>query len=376
MINILCVIGTRPEAIKMAPVIKELERYPNKVQAKVCVTAQHRDMLDQALHVFGIIPDFDLNIMSPGQSLARIASDVLTGLQRILTEQKYDWILVQGDTTTVLAAALAAVYCDVRVGHIEAGLRTFNRKHPFPEEINRRLLGAIADRHYSPTDKAQQNLINENISADQILVTGNTVVDALNMALEISYDLSKGPLSEIPFGQKKIILVTAHRRESFGERLEEICKAVLELAERYENVIHFVWPVHPNPNAKRLVQKYLLNSENISLVPPLNYVDFCQLMKRCYLILTDSGGMQEEAPSLGIPVLILREVTERQEVIEAGLAKLVGFSKSNIVLWASRLIEDSEYYSAMARRVNLFGDGRAAEKIVFDLLKYEPADQQ
>lgn len=371
MKNLLCVVGTRPEAIKMAPVIKELQKHPDRFVTRVCVTAQHREMLDQVLQAFDLAPDFDLNIMTPGQSLTSIAASVLTGLQKILDASKFDWVLVQGDTTTVLAAALAAYYSGVSVGHVEAGLRSFNRNQPFPEEINRSVLGVIADRHFAPTEAARQNLLNAGVAAERILVTGNTVIDALNMVLEAPYDLAKGALKALPFGEKKIILVTVHRRESFGQPLEEICAAIKQLAQSHHNEAHFVWPVHPNPNVKPVVTKFLQGLSNVSLLDPLGYIDFSQLMKRSFLILTDSGGIQEEAPSLNVPVLVLREVTERREALDAGTAKLVGSGSQDIVAAASQLIEDPKQHRAMTNLSNPFGDGTAAKKIVADLLAFK-----
>ena len=366
--KILCVIGTRPEAIKMAPVIKELEKHSTDFETHICVTAQHREMLDQVLGLFRLKPDFDLNIMSPGQSLSGIAASVLTGLPEILDRGNYDWVLVQGDTTTVAAASLAAFYAGVAVGHVEAGLRTFDRRQPFPEEINRSLLGVLADRHFAPTNSAQQNLIKSGIPADRILVTGNTVIDALNMVLAIPYDLHKGKLRELPLDDKKIVLITVHRRESFGAPLEEICAAVEDLALSFRDELHFVWPVHPNPNVKSVVEKILNRIPNISLMAPLDYVDICQLMKRCFLILTDSGGIQEEAPSLKVPVLVLRKVTERQEALEAGTARLVGADKRAIISEVTQLFTDHARYRAMTHIQNPFGDGKAAQRIVADLL--------
>ncbi|MGH2582412.1 MAG: non-hydrolyzing UDP-N-acetylglucosamine 2-epimerase [Anaerolineales bacterium] len=367
MINVLCVIGTRPEAIKMAPVIKALRSHVTEIQTKVCVSAQHRELLDQALRVFEINPDYDLDVMSPEQSPSEITAKVITGVQTILDAEIFDWMLVQGDTTTVMAAALAAFYSGVKVGHVEAGLRSFNRHHPFPEEINRRLLSVIADRHFAPTENAHQNLLNEGIAADRILVTGNTVIDALHMVLEMPYDLTQGPLRSLPLDEKKNVLVTVHRRESFGSPLEGICEAVRDLAETHRETFHFVWPVHPNPNVKPVVHRILGGLENVSLIDPLNYVDFCQLIKRSYLILTDSGGIQEEAPSLGVPVLVLREVTERTEAVDAGAAKLVGTDPEKIKEAANLLFTNAALRASMVNATNPFGDGKAAERIVGSL---------
>jgi UDP-N-acetylglucosamine 2-epimerase (non-hydrolysing) len=368
MINILCVIGTRPEAIKMAPVIKELGDHKDFVRLQICVTAQHREMMDQVLKLFSITPDFDLNIMSPGQSLSSIAANVLTGLAPILDAGRYDWVLVQGDTTTVAAASLAAFYAGIAVGHVEAGLRTFDRRQPFPEEINRSLLGVLADRHYAPTESARQNLLRSGDPAERIVVTGNTVIDALNMVLAYPYDFAHSRLAKLLVADKKIVLVTVHRRESFGQPLREICAAIKELAARYQDQLHFIWPVHPNPNVRPVVEQTLGRIANVSLIEPLSYIDVSQLMKRSFLILTDSGGIQEEAPTLHVPVLVLREVTERQEALDAGTARLVGAHKEVIIREVGTLIQDAAQYQAMTQVDNPFGDGKAAERIVADLL--------
>jgi UDP-N-acetylglucosamine 2-epimerase (non-hydrolysing) len=347
----------------MAPVIKELEAHKDTITSKVCVSAQHRELLDQVLHVFKITPDYDLNIMSPGQSLTDITSKVAAGIQGILASEKFDWMIVQGDTTTVVSASLAAFYSGVHVAHVEAGLRSNNREHPYPEEINRRLLTVIAERHFAPTASAHQNLLKENVPPDQVFVTGNTVVDALLRTLDMKYDLQKSALRSIPF-DKKIILVTVHRRESFGKPIENVCRAVKEIAQKFDKDVRIVWPVHPNPNVKPVVHKILGQQENVSLIEPINYVDICQLMRRSHLILTDSGGIQEEAPTLSVPVLVMRETTERTEAIEAGVARLTGTDSKKIVEAASELISDPRVYAAMSAKSNPFGDGHSAERIV------------
>jgi UDP-N-acetylglucosamine 2-epimerase (non-hydrolysing) len=368
MIQVLSVFGTRPEAVKMAPIIKEMRNYSGRIVSHVCVTAQHRELLDQVLTLFDIKPDYDLDLMRPKQSLEQLTANILLELTSVIKEVKPDWVLVQGDTTTVMAAAIAAFYAGVKVGHVEAGLRTYNKAHPFPEEINRRIASVIADLHFAPTASARENLLRENVAEDRIVVTGNPVIDALWQVATIPYDPAFGPLSTIPW-DKKIILVTAHRRENFGESIENICKALQILSIDYCNDIHIVYPVHPNPNVQDPVHKFLSNIPNITLLPPLSYQPLVYLMKRSYLILTDSGGLQEEAPGLGKPVLVLRETTERPEAVAAGVVKLVGTNKDNIVENSKLLLDNSLIYSRMAQATNPYGDGKAATRIVEALLK-------
>jgi len=376
MKKFLIIFGTRPEAIKMAPVIQELHNRSKDqpVNAKVCVTAQHREMLDQVLRLFGITPDYDLNIMEENQTSTQVASGVLAKLESIFQKEKYDWVLVQGDTTTVAAASLAAFYAGVKVGHVEAGLRTHDKWRPFPEEINRRVAGVIADMHFAPTEKACKNLIREGVSKEKIIVTGNPVIDALQRVanqpcppeVETLLDMhenSRNPQSEI-----LNILVTAHRRENFGRPLENICLALRDLASYYNKRVRIIYPVHLNPKVWEPVHNLLGGFPNIKLIPPLDYLPLVHLMKRSYLILTDSGGIQEEAPGLGKPVLVLREVTERPEAVEAGTVKVVGTEKETIVAEASLLIEQPEEYEKMAKAVNPYGDGRASKRIVSALL--------
>lgn len=366
MVKVLTVLGTRPEAIKLAPVIKELEQHPG-VASKVCVTAQHREMLDPFLKLFEIKPDYDLDIMQPNQSLFDVTAKALLGLKDVLDAERPDIILVQGDTTTAFAAALAAFYLKIRVGHVEAGLRTENKYNPFPEEINRRLVTHLADFHFAPTERARANLLAEGVRDEAICVTGNTVVDALLMTLERTR--GQDPLPDLPIEpDRRLLLVTAHRRESFGEGLINICRALKEIAESTDDV-EIVYPVHLNPNVRATVQRELRGIERVHLMPPLDYVSFVHLMSRAYLILTDSGGIQEEAPSLGKPVLVMREATERPEAIEAGVAKLVGTAPQRIVGETLRLLKDGEEYNRMARARNPFGDGHAAKRIVDVLLK-------
>ena len=368
MIKVLSVFGTRPEAIKMAPVIKELDRFPERITSRVCVTAQHREMLDQVLGLFGIQPDYDLNLMQPKQTLASLTARVLTDLEPVIIREKPDWMLVQGDTTTVMAASIVAFYHHVKIGHVEAGLRTGNKLSPFPEEVNRKIAGTIADLHFAPTEGARSNLLREGISPNSIHVTGNPVIDALHLVSEMTYDRTSGPLSAIPF-DKRVILVTSHRRENFGRPLEHICSAISEIARQYRNDVHFVYAVHLNPNVQEPVYRLLGNIPNVSLVPPLEYLPLVHLMKRCHIVLTDSGGIQEEAPGLGKPVLVLRETTERPEAVDSGTVRLVGTDSLQITTWIRRLLDDPSEYARMAQATNPYGDGLASQRIVRLLLE-------
>lgn len=368
MIKVLSIFGTRPEAIKMAPVVKELEKHPGEIISRVCVTAQHREMLDQVLELFEIVPDYDLNLMQPNQTLSELTAQVFTDLDPIIQQERPDWVLVQGDTTTVMAASLVAFYHQVKVGHVEAGLRTRDKWQPFPEEINRKVAGVVADLHFAPTERARKNLLREGVDPGAIFVTGNPVIDALLQVASKPYDVENGPLAGIPWG-KRILLVTAHRRENFGEPLERICAALREIAERYKGDVHVVYPVHLNPNVQEPVYRLLGDVPNITLLPPLDYLPLVQLMKRSYLVLTDSGGIQEEAPGFGKPVLVLREKTERPEAVDAGTVRLVGTDSGQIVMWARRLLDDVVVYDQMAHAVNPYGDGRAARRIVNHLLE-------
>ena len=366
MLKVLSVFGTRPEAIKMAPVVQELAKYPDRIISTVCVTAQHRQMLDQVLDLFGIVPDHDLNIMRENQSLSQVTCDVLNKLEPVLVQAKPDWALVQGDTTTVMATTLLAYYHRISVGHVEAGLRTHDKFHPFPEEINRTVTDVVADLHFAPTETARQHLLREGISESSIYVTGNTVIDALLQVVQKPCRLD-GYLAGIPW-DKRIILVTAHRRENFGQPLVNICQALLEIVGSYPDV-HIVYPVHPNPNVRESVHTLLDGNGRISLLEPLNYLTFVHVMQRSYLVLTDSGGLQEEAPSLGKPVLVLREVTERPEAVQTGTVRVVGTARDAIVSQACRLLEDTVLYERMAQAVNPYGDGRASGRIVRILLE-------
>ncbi|MCC6454903.1 MAG: UDP-N-acetylglucosamine 2-epimerase (non-hydrolyzing) [Caldilineaceae bacterium] len=363
MLKVLSIFGTRPEAIKMAPVVKELAKHPGHIINRVCVTGQHRQMLDQVLSLFEIVPDHDLNIMQQSQSPLQVAAAVLTGLDSILQQERPDWVLVQGDTTTVMAAAIAAFYARVKVGHVEAGLRSYDKWQPFPEEINRRIAGVTADLHFAPTERSRQNLLREGILEEQIRVTGNPVIDALQWVAQQPYVPGTGPLQAIPW-EKRLILVTAHRRENFGQPLDEICCAIRELAEQYREDVHFVYPVHLNPNVQGPVYASLAGIPNVTLLPPLDYLPLVHLMKRSTLVLTDSGGIQEEAPGLGKPVLVLRETTERPEAVDAGTVRLVGAHRAAIVEWVRCLLDSPTEYAKMAQAVNPYGDGLAAGRIV------------
>lgn len=365
--KVLTVFGTRPEAIKMAPVVRGLSHCPERCEVKVCVTAQHREMLDQILELFSIVPDYDLNVMTRNQSPGGVAAAVLVGLEPVLRAEQPDWVLVQGDTTTAAAAALGSFYQRVRVGHVEAGLRTSDKWQPFPEEINRRVAGVVADIHFAPTDSARRNLLREGVDPEAVVTTGNTVIDALRWVEQLPYDPEGGPLREVPW-DRRVILVTAHRRENLGPPLEDICQAVIEIVEAYPNEVHAVFPVHLNPNVQTVVQELLGGRSGITLTSPLDYLPMVYALKRCSFVLTDSGGLQEEAPALGKPVLVLRGVTERPEAVEAGTARLVGTRKADIVRHARQLLDDRPTYEAMARAVNPFGDGRAADRMVRRLL--------
>ena len=368
MLKVLTVFGTRPEAIKMAPLIAELERHPGVIDNRNCLTGQHKDMVASLIELFGIRADYQLDLMRENQTLEYITTTVLTEVSRILREEKFDLLLVQGDTTTSMAAALAAFYAGVKIGHVEAGLRTFDKHHPYPEEANRKMIDAVADLFFAHSDKARQHLLNEGIAASTIAVTGNTVIDALLDVSARPFTLVGSPLEGIAFDSKRVVLVTAHRRESFGGPFESICKGLAELSRKYADDIELVYPVHRNPNVRAVVNKYLAGIPNVRLIDPLDYLPLVHLMKRAYLVLTDSGGLQEEAPSLGKPVLVLRKVTERQEGVEAGTLKLVGMDAADIVREASRLLDDESAYRAMATRANPYGNGTASIQIVQKIL--------
>jgi len=370
LIRIMTVFGTRPEAIKLAPVIHQLEKDP-RFKSIVVVTAQHREMLDQVLDLFKIKPNRDMDLMRDNQDLASLTASIFTHLDPVLEEFKPDWLLVQGDTTTVMAATLAAYYRRIKIGHVEAGLRTGDKWQPFPEEINRRVASVTADLHFAPTEWARNNLLREGIADDLIKVTGNTIIDALTQIIAFPVPkeikdllIKKGILSE----EKQLIIVTAHRRENFGTPIKNICAALQSLADRYQNRIEIIYPVHLNPNINKPVHEMLNNIPNITLLPPLEYLSLVHLLKHAHLILTDSGGIQEEATGLGIPCLVLREVTERPEGIDAGVLKLVGTDTDTILDEAAHLLDNQSAYQTMAHAANPYGDGNAAIKIVKRLL--------
>lgn len=371
MIRVLSVFGTRPEAIKMAPVVAELRRHPDRIVSRVCATAQHRAMLDQVLELFAIRPDYDLNIMQERQTLSRLTANLLTSLDHVIAQERPDWVLVQGDTTTVLAASLVAFYHQVNVGHVEAGLRTGDKRQPWPEEINRKLCDAMSDLYFAPTETARRHLLAEGTDERRIAVTGNTVIDAL---LEVAGRLRAGgqnPWRTPALRGKRILAVTAHRRENFGQPLADICAGLLEIARLYHDDVHIIYPVHRNPNVQETVYPLLGHTPNITLVDPLDYHSMVALLDACYLVLTDSGGLQEEAPSLGKPVLVLREVTERPEAVEAGAVRLVGAAPPRIVAEARRLLDNPAAYQEMARAINPYGDGKASRRIVQAILNWK-----
>lgn len=366
--KIITIFGTRPEAIKMAPLVKELEKN-ELIESKVCVTAQHREMLDQVLEYFDIEPDFDLNIMKTKQSLTGITNKVLEGLEEIFIEEKPDMILVHGDTTTTFAGALAAFYQQIKVGHVEAGLRTFNKYFPFPEEMNRKLTGSLADLHFAPTKGAKENLLREGVNEKDIYVTGNTVIDAMLHTVKENYIFERDELNNIDFENKKVIMITAHRRENWGEGIENICIALKKIVEENKDV-ELVYLVHLNPVVKNVVYERLGELERVHLLSPLDTKETHNLMNKCFMVMTDSGGLQEEAPHLGKPVLVLRDVTERPEAVSYGTVKLVGTNINKIVDEANKLIRDKEAYEVMSKAVNPYGDGEASKRITAAILKY------
>jgi len=383
-LRVLSIFGTRPEAVKMAPVVQRLAQTPG-IEARVCVTAQHRQMLDQVLELFAITPDIDLNLMQPDQSLAQITAAIFTELDPVLSDLRPDWVLAQGDTTTVMATALLAYYRRLRFGHVEAGLRTGDKWQPFPEEINRHVAGVVADLHFAPTEWSRQNLLHENIPPERIVVTGNPVIDALQsvakrpltpqvqdlfQSIGLPREVDEASFDRFAPTGPRLILVTAHRRENFGLPLEQICLALRALAETYRSGIRIVYPVHLNPNVQGPVRRLLGDIPNIFLLPPLDYLPLVQFMKRATLVLTDSGGIQEEAPGLGVPVLVLREVTERPEGLQAGTVRLVGTDAKKIISQSRLLLDDRQAHLSMARAVNPYGDGHAAERIVKAILDY------
>ena len=362
-IRVMTIFGTRPEAIKMAPLVKELENNSDRIESIVCVTAQHREMLDQVLKIFDITPDYDLNIMHDRQTLVGIATRALEGLDDVIKKVEPDIVLVHGDTSTTFAGSLAAYYNQTAVGHVEAGLRTYDKYFPFPEEINRRITGVIADMHFAPTQRNYNNLVSENTDPGKIYITGNTVIDALKTTVRDDYVFADEGLKSLDWENKRVIVMTAHRRENLGEPLRNICRAVLRIVNEFEDV-QVVYPVHLNPAVRETVFEILGGHDRIKLIDPVNADELHNSIKRGYLVLTDSGGLQEEAPSLGKPVLVLRNETERPEAVEAGTVKIAGVDEENIYKMTKELLIDSDEYSKMARAVNPYGDGHASERIV------------
>lgn len=364
--RVLLLFGTRPEAIKMVPVLLELKKNQNDFIVATCLTGQHRHMLDQVMDFFGLTADYDLNLMKPKQSLSGLSSDIILGLKPILEEFAPDIVLVHGDTTTSFVGALTAFYYGCKVGHVEAGLRTYNKNAPFPEELNRQLTARIADVHFAPTTKAAENLSNEALFSSDIVITGNTVIDALFETVKLlggyRSEITNGILQKMTYFEK-LILVTGHRRENHGDGFVRICEALDEIAEVFPNVL-LVYPVHLNPKVQEPVKRLLSIRDNVLILDPVSYPDFVWLMSKAYIIITDSGGVQEEGPSLGKPVLVLRDVTERPEAVEAGTVKLVGTDKERIVSETIKLLTDNNYFSSMARAHNPYGDGRASSRIV------------
>ncbi|MBR2452748.1 MAG: UDP-N-acetylglucosamine 2-epimerase (non-hydrolyzing) [Clostridia bacterium] len=361
-IKVMTIFGTRPEAIKMAPLVKELEKNEN-IESIVCVTAQHRQMLDQVLEIFDIKPDFDLNIMKERQTLIGITTRGLEGLDSVMKEAQPDIVLVHGDTSTTFVGSLAAFYNQIAVGHVEAGLRTYDKYSPFPEEVNRRLTGVIADMHFAPTERNRENLLRENVSDDTIYITGNTVIDALKTTVRSDYEFKDDTLASMNWDTKKVIVMTAHRRENLGKPLENICNAVKRLVEEFED-IEVVYPVHMNPAVREVANKILGNLDRVKLIEPVNADELHNAISRGYMVMTDSGGLQEEAPSLGKPVLVMRNETERPEAVDAGTVKIAGVDEDAIYNMAKELICDESAYSRMAKAVNPYGDGFASERIV------------
>ena len=366
-IKVMTVFGTRPEAIKMAPVVLELQKHSDAIIPLVAVTAQHREMLDQVLRLFHLHPDYDLDIMAAGQTLFDITSRAMNGLDEVLAQEQPDIVLVHGDTTTTFAGALAAYYHQIAVGHVEAGLRTGNKYSPFPEEMNRKLTGAIADLHFAPTDTSEANLRKENVPSERIFVTGNTVIDALHQTVRDDFEFESFFLRDLDFTGKRMILVTTHRRENLGAPMRHVYKALKQLTEEFEDV-EIVFPVHKNPKVREVVNEELGGLDKVHLIDPLDYEPFANLMHRSYLILTDSGGVQEEAPALGKPVLVLRDTTERPEAVAAGTVKLIGTERDRVYEEAKRLLTDQKEYDRMAGSCNPYGDGKASERIVQGIL--------
>jgi UDP-N-acetylglucosamine 2-epimerase (non-hydrolysing) len=360
--KVLTVFGTRPEAIKMAPLVSELAK-EKRINSVVCVTAQHREMLDQVLDLFEIEPDFDLNIMKPEQSVSQISTNVLLGMEKVLSKVKPDLVLVHGDTTTTFASALAAFYQKIPVGHVEAGLRTYDKYSPYPEEMNRVLTGHISEYHFAPTSRNRQNLLAEGVDGSKVFITGNTVIDALLAVAGKPYEFTDPKLSKVDFEKERVITVTCHRRENLGENMVSIFSAIKDISNEFDDV-NIIYPVHLNPKVKAMADDILGGNDKIQLIEPLQYQPFVNLMAKSYFIITDSGGMQEEAPSLGKPVLVVRKETERPEALEAGTVKLAGVERNTIYAMAKELLTDKSAYERMAKANNPYGDGRASKRIV------------
>ena len=366
-IKLMTVFGTRPEAIKMCPLVLEMQKYPDFIEPIVAVTAQHREMLDQVLQLFAIKPDYDLNIMTAGQTLYDVTGRALAGLKDVLAEAQPDMVLVHGDTTTTFVGALASFYAQIPVGHVEAGLRTGNKFSPYPEEMNRKLTGAIADIHFAPTSTSKNNLLKENIDPAAIVVTGNTVIDALQTTVKADYRFTDSGLQKALAGGKRLILVTTHRRENLGEPMRHVYQALRKVLENHPDV-EAIFPVHKNPKVREIVDEELGKLAQVHLIEPLDYEPFANLMAKVDILLTDSGGIQEEAPALGKPVLVLRDTTERPEAVDAGTVKLVGTAYDDVLRETSLLLDDSKYYQSMAEAANPYGDGRACERIIRKIL--------
>ena len=367
-LKLMTVFGTRPEAIKMCPLVLEMRKYPEYIQPIVAVTAQHREMLDQVLDLFGIVPDYDLNIMTSGQTLYDVTTRALMGLKPVMEEAKPDMVLVHGDTTTTFAGALAAFYAQIPVGHVEAGLRTGNKYSPYPEEMNRKLTGAIADMHFAPTATSKGNLLKENVNPASILITGNTVIDALQTTVHGDYHFADEDFNRVFATGHKLILMTTHRRENLGEPMRHVYRALKSVLETHENV-EAIFPVHKNPKVREIVNQELGHLSRVHLIEPMDYEPFANLMAKVDIVLTDSGGIQEEAPALGKPALVLRDTTERPEAVEAGTVKLVGTAYEDVLQETNRLLDDDEHYRSMAEAANPYGDGKACERIIKAILR-------
>jgi len=366
-IKIVMIFGTRPEAIKLFPIISQIKKYPDLIDCKIIVSAQHREMLDQMLEIFRINPDYDLNIMEKGQSLSTITNNSLLGIEKILKKEKPSIVLVQGDTTTTFTGALAAFYQKIRIGHVEAGLRTYHKYYPFPEEVNRHLTSVLTDLHFAPTRKSCENLLFEGVKREDIFICGNTVIDSLLLKLKENYQFREPLLKNKKILEKRIILVTMHRRENWGEPLRETCQAINKIIDEYPDT-YVIFPLHKNPEIRRNVKEILQNKKDILLVDTLDYDDMINLMSKSYIILTDSGGIQEEAPSLGKPVLVLRDETERPEAVKAGVVKLIGTNKERVYIEVKTILNNKDKYRKMSKSINPYGDGKASERIVKKIL--------